>query len=445
MIEKIIEQAKKHFQSVEVIHYNRTTTPVSFESGRLKEISETQREGYAMRAVKDGKLAFSTTTKPGDVEGLINQALETIQYSPVMDFEFASKANFASPIITSKETKELTVQQMVDMGKETISAISGLHPKARAHAGVSKSHFKTEMATSNGFKGSYEKDTFSWGCYIDLTDGDNMLSCGEGFIGIKDEAKKKELIEKAIRNFKYGQKNVKTESGKYPVLFTPNAFLHAINILLASIGGKSVERKVSPWTDKLGTKVTSEAFSLIDDGRMDLRNHSCPYDDEGTPTQRTSLIENGVLKNFLLDKRTAKKLSMVSTGNAFKKGGIFNPPPEIDNAPVITQSTIVMQPGNKPSKEILKGIKKGFYFDGLIGTMMGNPLTGQLAGNVDLGFLVENGEIVGRIKDAMVSVNLFEALNNNIAAISSDTEISGFNGEMVLPYILLDNCTVAIG
>ncbi|NLI40269.1 MAG: TldD/PmbA family protein [Caldisericales bacterium] len=445
MIEKIIEEAKKHFQSVEVIHYNRTTTPVSFEAGRLKGVSETQREGYSMRAVKDGKLAFSTTTKPGDVEGLIKQALETIQYSPAMDFDFSSQASFASPVITSKETREITVQQMVDMGKETIVAISGLHPKARAHAGVTKSHFKTEMATNNGFNGSYEKDTFSWGCYIDLTDGDNMLSCGEGFVGIKDEARKKEKIEKLIQTFKHGQKNVKAETGKYPVMFAPSAFLHAINILLASVGGKSVERKVSPWTDKLGTKVTSDVFSLIDDGRIDFRNHSCPYDDEGTPTQRTPLIENGVLKNFLLDKRTAKKLSMKPTGNAFKKSGIFNPPPEIDNAPVISQSTIFMQPGAKPHSDILKNIKKGFYFEELIGTMMGNPLTGQLAGNVDLGFLVENGEIVGRIKDAMVSVNLFEALNNSIAAISSDVEVSGFNGEMVLPYILLDNCTVAIG
>ncbi len=445
MLEKIISDAKKHFSSCEVVHFVRNANPVVFESGRLKKINSTVREGYCIRAIKDGKMAFASTTKPGDVAGLIQAALDTAPYSPPAEFDFAVKAAIKAPSITSPETQALTIDKMIEMGKRAVEALSGLHKDALVGVHISKASFLAEVATSNGFSGSYKRDEFSWGAGVDLVEGENMLSAGSGFAGVAPAFDERAKIEETIEQFQKGMKNVSAKTGKYKVLFHSGAFTHAMNIIEASFMGKSVEKKVSTWTDKLGQKVADERVTLLDDGLMAGRNFSTPFDDEGTPTQTLPVIDKGILKSFLVDRRTAKKLGMAPTGNGFKKAGLFSPPPEVEVPPAISHTTLALKGGNRPHKDMLKGLEEGIYVCDLIGTMMGNPLTGQLAGNIALGYLVKNGEIVGRIKDAMISVNLFDALQSSIIEISSDLDVSGWNGDMVLPYMLLDGCTVALG
>lgn len=442
---KILEEAKKHFEACEVVHFKRTTTPVSFESGRLKKVSQTTREGFALRAVRNGRMAYTATTKPGDYEGLIKSALETVNYAPAAEFAFAKEKVTNRPKITSTKTQKMTIDEMIELGKKSVAKLSGLHPKGKVGGGVSKSNFQVKIATSEGFEGTYKRDEFGWGAHIHLVDGDNMLSAGDGFTGVEMDESWEERLNRSINLFKLGMNNVKGKTGKYKVLFDPGAMMHAINILEASFNGKNVEKKVSPWANKVGEKIMDERISIIDDGLLKCRNFSAPFDDEGTPMQKTPIIEKGVLRGFLFDKLTASRTKNLPTGNGFKKAGFFAPPPDIETPPNIGHSTLVFSGGKSNYEKLLAQIEDGFYICDLLGTMMGNPLSGNLAGNIGLGYVVKKGEIVGRIKDAMISVNLFEALKNQVIDFSKDPEVGGWNGDMLLPYVLFDGCTVAIG
>ncbi len=446
MIEKIIEIAKKKFDSCEVVEIKQTSTPVSFSAGKLKSVKTTEKHGYALRGIKNGKIAFSSTTKPDSAEDLVEQTLASIEFSPKAQIEFSGKLeNFPNPSIQDKKIQNLTTEQMIKMGSDAVEKLTSLHKNVKISAGTSKSRGIMRIITSNGFDASYSKDGMDFGASAGLVDGENMLTTwdslsGTGFIENTDKAL--EWTEKA---FKWGLKNVSVKSGKYKVLFTPSAVTHIIGILKASWMGPSIYKKVSPWKDKVGEKIADEKLSIYDDGTVDGLSASSPFDCEGIPTQKTAIIENGVLKNFIADKVTANRLGINPTGNGFKRGGGFSLENEIDGIPTTASSNNILSHGNKHSNEILADLDEGILVDGLLGTMMGNPLSGMLSGNIGLGFHVKDGRVIGRIKDAMLTVNLFNAIKDSILEISSDLKGEvNWSGNCLVPWMLFDGCTLAV-
>src|SRR6185437_683478 len=111
-------------------------------------------------------------------------------------------------------------------------------------------------------------------------------------------------------------KAVKVETQKVPVVFEPRTARGLLDHIFEAVHGMSVYRHESFLAGKLGEKVASENLTVIDDGTIPGLFGSSPFDDEGVPTRRTPIIERGVLKNYLLNTYTARKLNMKTTGNA---------------------------------------------------------------------------------------------------------------------------------
>jgi PmbA protein len=169
--------------------------------------------------------------------------------------------------------------------------------------------------------------------------------------------------------------------------------------------------------DKIGKQVFDKNFSLRDDPTVAYRPASRPSDDEGVPSRRTPLINKGVVKGFLYDLQTAALAGKKSTGNGNRnRGGLPAPAP----------SALVITPGKTTFDEMVQDIKEGLIVEQLMGAEQGNILGGDFSGNVLLGFKIENGKIVGRVKDTMVSGNVYQILKD-IAAIGSETRwVGGF-------------------
>ncbi|MGB9561978.1 MAG: metallopeptidase TldD-related protein, partial [bacterium] len=170
-----------------------------------------------------------------------------------------------------------------------------------------------------------------------------------------------------------------------------------------------------------------------DDGTIPRKNGTTPFDGEGFQKQPITIIDKGVIKNYLLDIVTAKKLGMKPNGSSSR--GIFSPP-----APSI--SNIIVGNGDTNLKELLKYFPKAILVDGLLGIGQGNVLSGAFSNPVALAFFVENGEIVGRVKNLAIAGNIYECLKN-ITAISEEREWKG--GVYLLPHILLDNLSITGG
>ncbi|MBA7708172.1 Metalloprotease TldD [subsurface metagenome] len=163
---------------------------------------------------------------------------------------------------------------------------------------------------------------------------------------------------------------------------------------MVAFNGKTVLEGASPVGKRLNQQVFDERLWLWDDPTIAYRPGSRPCDDEGISSQRTPLITEGAVANFLYDLRTATLAHTRSTGNGSRNhGGLPAPSP----------SAFVIAPGNTAFDEMVNDIKEGLVIEQLMGAEQGNILGGDFSGNVLLGYKVESGKIVGRVKDTMVS------------------------------------------
>jgi PmbA protein len=183
---------------------------------------------------------------------------------------------------------------------------------------------------------------------------------------------------------------------------------------MAAFNGKTVLEGASPIGNRLGESVFDKKSSLWDDPTIAYRPGSRPCDDEGVPSQRTPLIEHGTVASFLYDLQTAALAHTHSTGNGRRSGGLPAPSP----------SAFVIGSGDTTFDEMIQDIKEGLVVEQLMGAAQGNILGGDFSGNVLLGYKVESGKIVGRVKDTMVSGNIYQVLKQ-IAAIGSEVKWVG--------------------
>ena len=168
----------------------------------------------------------------------------------------------------------------------------------------------------------------------------------------------------------------------------------------------------------------SPDLTVMEDGLMEGGLESRMYDAQGVRCRRTPLIEKGVLREYLLDLETARKLGREPIGT----GGVGG----------IEPGNVIVPGGSLSKESLLTGMKRGIVVENTMGAWAGNPFSGQVSGNIAMGFLVEDGELVGRVKDCMFSLNIFTHLKDHLVALSRETKNFG----MTLPYALVDNVSV---
>jgi PmbA protein len=240
------------------------------------------------------------------------------------------------------------------------------------------------------------------------------------------------IASTVIEQLELAKNTASVRTGKLPVILTPKGVRSALFTPLAlAVNGKMVMEGASPLVGKQGKPVFDARLSIYDDATIAFRPASRPCDDEGIPSQKISLIEKGVVANFLYDLQTAAIAGTRSTGNGNRaRGGLPTP----------STSALIIQEGETTFEDMLRDIKEGLVIEMLIGAEQGNVLGGEFSGNVLLGYKVEKGKIVGRVKDTIISGNVYESLNA-IAAIGRESKWVG--GALKAPAIYLANLSVA--
>ena len=189
----------------------------------------------------------------------------------------------------------------------------------------------------------------------------------------------------------------------------------------------------SPIIGREGERALDSRITIFDNPLLEGASGSRPFDDEGVPARKVGLIENGVIGEPVFDLQTAGQANRTSTGSA-QRGLASTPNPGI--------SVIDISPGDTSYAEILSNMKDGLIVEGLLGAGQGNELGGDFRANVALGYRVENGEIVGRVKDTMISGNAYAVLDQ-VEAISDTAD--WVYGSLRTPAILCHGVEVASG
>ncbi|MFQ5833590.1 MAG: TldD/PmbA family protein [Candidatus Thorarchaeota archaeon] len=199
---------------------------------------------------------------------------------------------------------------------------------------------------------------------------------------------------------------------------------------------ENVNRRRSPWTDKVGDRVADESLTVIDNGLSELGLLSAAVDDEGVPMQSTTIIEKGVLKSYIFDSYNARQVGLKSTGNGMRRN-----PRDAQGSFVMPTScgptTLEIPAGTKTIDDIISEVKRGVYVEHFAWPQV-DPLSGAFSNEMRNAQLIENGELTTKIKYALLVGNLYEAIGRELV-FGSELEV---HSRYVMPAIAMSGIEI---
>ena len=404
--EKILDLALKDSDSAEVIYEEGESRSISFENNKLKSVYTKSIRGIGLRIIKDGKIGFSSTTDFRKPEQLVTNALESAAFGQEAKFEFQPKGQLKNIKLFDENVVNYPIEKGIQIGKDAIEKALSVNSNYECGVSIGKGVGKSRLINSSGLDVSTQSTSFGTSIDILLVKDKGLLWVGEGESSAKVVDDLDKHTTKTLHDLRLAEKEVEVSTAGYPVVFTSKAIGTLLSTFETGCNGKMVQKGVSPLTGKLEQKIIDERISIYDDPTIDYADGSYVCDDEGVAAQRTPLFESGVLKNYIYDLQTAGIMNAKSTGNGTRS---FASQPSPGN------SNVIIEPGEMKFEDMIKDMKKGILVDQVLGGGQSNVLAGEFSVNIDLGYLVENGEIVGRVKDCMVAGNVFDIFNNIVA------------------------------
>ena len=432
-INQILEAAKKAgAQQAEAYQVSNEEMPVRFEANRLKELNSRHTSGVALRVIANGRMGFASSTRPGDVTDLVHAAMETAPFGPEAQFDFPKQTEAPGVDVYDAATEAISVDDLVEVGQSLIDAVVAAQPDILCDASVRRSAGEVTLANSSGARYAYKATMFSAGVYGTLIRGTDMLFVGDGDASCSPQIDAKAIQASIIGQLENARETASCRTADMPVIFTSIGVAEALLApIVMAFSGRLVHQGQSPLAGLLGEEKYDHRISLRDDSTLAMRPASRPFDDEGVASRVIPLIDRGVVRSFMYDLQTAGLAKTLSTGSAGRS---------LTSQPSISPSSLVFAEGHTPFDEMIKGVKEGVVVEELMGAGQGNVMGGDFSGNVLLGYKIENGEVVGRVKDTIVAGNVHDALAH-VLAIGNKARWVG--GTVFAPPILFERLAVS--
>ena len=408
LAEQLLELATKSgAEAAEVYQSRSRSRPVFFEANRLKQLESAQSAGTALRLWQNGRPGLAVAYGAVEPQILVERALALSQLNASETIELGSNFKPKYPNLG----EDVPVTQLVEWGKQAIALIRDAYPEVLVSAEWDSDVETTRLVNSQGLDCYYTDTTLS--CYLaaEWVRGDDFLSVSDGQTQ-RSSLDPEKIAKQILLRLGWAEENVATPSGRIPVLFTSKAADMLWGTVQAALNGKQVIERSSPWADRLGQPVVSPELTIFQ--APEAGPFSCPFDDEGTPTQKLTFIQDGILQHFYCDRTISSLLGIETTGNGFRPGLGSYPTPGLFN--------LLIQPGSKSLFDLISQLNHGIIVDQMLGG--GGSISGDFSINVDLGYVVNRGQVIGRVKDTMVTGNIYTALKQ-LVALGSDADWNG--------------------
>jgi PmbA protein len=292
------------------------------------------------------------------------------------------------------------------------------------------------LANSRGFLGSYRSSYAGVSTVPIAVDAnghmqrDGWWSSARRLSDLESpEAVGAEAARRTLRRL--GARRLATQ--KAPIVFAPEVARTLIGSIFDAASGDAIWRHASFLAGKLGEKIAADNVTIVDDNIMLLPTGAggfgtSPFDGEGLPSRRTVVVEQGVLRNYMLNTYSARKLDMKSTHNASRG---------LAGAPGIGCGNLYIEPGTSTAEEIIGGVQAGFYVTSLMGPGT-NIVTGDYSRGA-AGLWIENGHLTHAVEEVTIAGNLAEMFSH-VTAIGNDLV---FRGSIASPTLRIDGMTIA--
>lgn len=334
------------------------------------------------------------------------------------------------PDVQSCDTFEPDSDHLSDLAsraEQSALAIKGISNSEGASAGWGLN--TVAMAASNGFARAYSNSSHSLSVSIIAGEGTEM----EGDYDYTAAVFAADLDSPETLGASAGEKAIKrlnpkkAETAAVPIVFDPRVSKSLVGHFSAAINGSTVARGASFLKSKMGERIFPKGINIVDDPLRKRGLKSRPFDGEGVITRRLNLVENGCLKTWMMDLRSARQLGLQTTGHASR--GTSSPPSP-------SSSNLYLEPGRESPEQLIKDIKNGLYVNELIGFGV-NGVTGDYSRGAS-GFWIENGEISYPVSEVTIAGNLKDMFAN--LGVADDLQ---FRYGTDAPTVRIEGMTVA--
>jgi PmbA protein len=393
---------------------------IQVRNGEIETVQEAASHGVGFRVFVGGRMAFASCNDFSEnaLENAMDKAIgfaanTTADENNVLpdDKGLADVSGLYDP-----EIAKVSMDEKIELAKKVEKlAMKDSRITKSGGSGFNEGEAEIYLANSNGLSKSYRETACSFGVYVVAEKGDQKSSGGEYcsrrfFQQLKPA---EEVAEKAARDAyeMLDPKMVKTQ--KADVIFDPDVARSVLGGILAALNGERVLQGASFLADKMDQKIASDLVTIIDDGTRSKGMASKPFDGEGVPTQKRTIVDKGVLKGFMYNTIVAKRAGVQSTGNASRGG--------FRSIPGIGAHNFFMASGKDNPEDIIKATKNGLYLKGVTGYGI-IPVNGNFSGGAS-GFWIENGKITFPVKGLTIAGTAFEMLNA-IDMVGNDLDLN---------------------
>ncbi len=418
---------------------------IDIEGGKISLAAGGGEGGYGIRIIEEGRFGFAYLVDVNSAETAINSALSIARMSPsVAGFNLPTEQD-AEKVdgLYDKSIIEIDSEHLLTQADAIISEVSSLDKRAVVTGGgIAVSANASAILTSEGIESGGLTTSHGVGVQVSIDQNEQLTSSWQSSSARNKLAEIPECVGRAVEWARLTRDPIKVESvsDESPIIMTSEGFSPLFSVVVPNaIRGEKLAREESFWSGKMNQSVMARDLSLTDDATIQGGKSSGSRDDEGVPTRKNKLIESGKLVGSLWSTRDAAqqvaegRIEVAqSTGSAIRSGH--------QSPPISGCSNLFLTSNQKAYSfpDMLELMDEGYVVNSVMGAHTANPTSGDFSVTTSSILRVENGEIIGPVKQAGVSGNMAKALNGRVILGDSVRPQGSYSsGTMYVPNVML--------
>jgi PmbA protein len=440
VVDDVLEiAARSGARDAEAFAERATSRRIKVYKQEVEELTAARRKGVGLRVFQEGAVghAYSSDTAPRALEDLVERALGNASVTDPDPFARLPQPLGEPPVVSVYDPRleGRSEDEKIDLALRVEKAALDYDPRVKLVEDTVYADGEAEvfLASSGGVRGTYRENSAYVFAYVLAEEHDQVetglsFSVGRDLAQLDAEGCGREAAQRAVDLL--GAR--KCPSMKATVVLDPFVAASFFGVLSSALTAEAVQKGRSLFASLEGERVASEAFGLVDDALHPEGLASAPFDGEGTPSQRTTLVAEGVLQGFLYDTYTGNKAGRPSTGNGVR--GSYS------SLPAVQPTNLVVVGPTTPVAEIVAGIRRGVLVTNAVGVHSGaNPISGEFSVGIN-GRLIEGGRLTGGVREVTLAGDLLGMLKG-IVALGDDARWIP-TGSILTPSIVMEGMAI---
>lgn len=394
-VKQLMKKAEKKADEVELFRVQDISKRIETAGRYVESFDQFMGKGYGLRIIKKGRIGFSYFSDSSMFDRALKTAIGISKFSPRLGISLPGRRKMPKVKgLFQRKLSNLTENQLSSIALDSIRSIKKAKP---LKSFFTVSDTSLNVLNSHGLDLDLRTTVFS----VNITSLFRRTSSSEEFDTSHTlDIDCNKLAEESARLAVEAYNPIKV-SGTFDVILSPIALTEFLStFLIPNINGYKVARKESSFAGRCGELISSEGVTVFDDSTLPKGIGSTPFDSEGILCKKKAIVEDGVLKGFLFDLKSAVLAGSKSTGNGFRS--------TFSSEPAVSPTNLVLA---GDMRDVMGEAGRGIFVRDVMGIHTVNPTTGDFSLPIDIGFEFEGGELE-RPVSATLTGNFFEVLKN---------------------------------